>query len=445
MRTFFRTLSDTFSLLVLWARLECLALMGNLRTARKAGGNNVKQAGLRHALLLSFFPPTINAGVYRPLSWAKYAHRSKWHIDVLTSHSGDPDSPPAQALLKEVPADVRVYRPEMKKLQPAWRIAQKIEVDGGLINALSLAEWGIQNLSDKPADIIIASGPFFSYLVAGYFVSKRLGRPLVLDYRDEWSESPYSFVLKTDFGRKWEKRCLAHAKKVIFTTDSQKKHYGDVFGQAIYDKSIVIRNGWDEEHRGNPELPGQKTEHAPHSIVFAGYLGLHAPFHLFLDDFWQAAGRKPALLENHQINVVGSQPPEVISQTKSSPLGSIVAFEPQLPITDVIMRLNSGHIALIIGTKDIERYIPGKLYYYLASDIPILVFGAPGETKNIVEELDAGIFVEDGNPEKLIDALATFDREPASRWNNQARKDWLISHTRANRADAFFKALDELV
>ncbi|MDO9460534.1 MAG: hypothetical protein Q7N95_10520 [Alphaproteobacteria bacterium] len=444
MRTFFRTLSDTFSFFVLWARLECLALFGSAKKSR-AIGLNPQQAGLRHALLLSFFPPMITGGVYRPLSLAKYAHRSQWHIDVLTAHSGEEVSPPAQALLKEVPPDVGVYRPAMKKLQPAWSISQKVEVDGGLVNALTLAKWGIKNLSDELFDVIVASGPSFSYFITGYLISKSFGRPLVLDYRDEWSENPFSFVKRTSFGGKWEKRCLAHAKKVIFTTDSQKEHACDIFGQSVYDKSIVIRNGWDEEHRGNPDLLGQKPKPTPHSIVFAGYIGLHAPFHLFLEDLRQSAQRKPALVENYQISVVGSQPPEVISQTKSSPLGSIVVFEPQLPITDVITRLNSGRIGLIIVTKDFERYIPGKLYYYLASDIPILVFGAPGETKNIVEELDAGIFVEDGNPEKLIDALATFDREPASRWNNQARKDWLISHTRANRADAFFKALDELV
>lgn len=442
---FLSTLADTFSLFALWARIEYLALLGRPKTTRQAFGSTPEQAGLRHALLLSFFPPMITGGVYRPLSWAKYAHRSKWRVDVLTSHAGDPDSAPAQALLNEVPADVRVCRPEIRELLPAWNVTQKIEMDGGLINVLCLAEWGFQNLLDKPVDVVIASGPPFSYFMAGYFISKRLGRPLVLDYRDEWSENPFSFVEKTTLGRKWEKRILAHAKKVIFTTDGQKKHSGDIFGQAVYDKSIVIRNGWDEEHQGNAELPGQKTKHAPHSIVFAGYFGQHAPFHLFLDDFRRAAQRKPALLENYQINVVGSQSPEVISQTQSSPLGSIVAFEPQVPITDVIARLNSGRIGLIIVTKNFERYIPGKLYYYLASEIPVLVFGAPGETKNIVEELDAGIFVEAGNPEQLIEALATFDREPGSRWNNQARRDWLISHTRTNRAHALFSALDELV
>lgn len=71
MRKFLSTLVDTLLFFVLWARVECLTFLGSPKKTRNAIGSKSGQDGLRHALLLSFFPPMINGGVYRPLSWAK--------------------------------------------------------------------------------------------------------------------------------------------------------------------------------------------------------------------------------------------------------------------------------------------------------------------------------------------------------------------------------------
>ena len=118
-----------------------------------------------------------------------------------------------------VPPSTRIERQRVER-QPSWTFTERLDVGGPFPQALDWADVGIQtNLSVQP-DIVVASSPTFSGFVAGYFISRRLKCPLVLDYRDEWSENPFQFVRKTAFGRAWEKRCLRHATKVIFTTES---------------------------------------------------------------------------------------------------------------------------------------------------------------------------------------------------------------------------------
>lgn len=118
-----------------------------------------------------------------------------------------------------VPPSTRIERQRVER-QPSWTFTERLDVGGPFPQALDWADVGIQtNLSVQP-DIVVASSPTFSGFVAGYFISPRLKCPLVLDYRDEWSENPVQFVRKTAFGRAWEKRCLRHATKVIFTTES---------------------------------------------------------------------------------------------------------------------------------------------------------------------------------------------------------------------------------
>ena len=50
---------------------------------------------------------------------------------------------------------------------------------------------GLQIIRDWCPDILFASGPPFTTLLVGYLLSRATGVPLVVEFRDRWSEDPY--------------------------------------------------------------------------------------------------------------------------------------------------------------------------------------------------------------------------------------------------------------
>jgi len=433
---------DTLYFLCLFIKLETnwiFTSIANIKNRR-----NVKQSSdFRKFLVISYFPPHITGGVYRPLSWAKYAYKYCWEMAVLTDEAHSNPSRAAKALLRDVPSNIQVFRHRSNRL-PAWDLVLKLKLDGGFFSALLDADFGIGKVRSCPPNVIIASGPPFANFITAYYIAKKYRKKLILDYRDEWSECPFTFVYKSKFGRYWEKRCLKYSSKIIFTTQSMKEHYGEVFGECVYNKSVVISNGWDKDHAVDIRKDVKQLVSDRKEIIFAGVIGQHTPFALLTEILQKVARTNNPILENITITILGDQEKSNIEEIASSSIGKIFKFEPQIPINEVIERLESADACLIVTSNDFERYIPGKLFYYLASRRPVIVYGSKGESSDIVTELKAGYFIEKGDLGSLMHILQEIVSSPNTKWQNDKRCQWVEEHTRENLAKKFFGILDGL-
>jgi glycosyltransferase involved in cell wall biosynthesis len=107
--------------------------------------------------------------------------------------------------------------------------------------------------------------------------------------------------------------------------------------------------------------------------------------------------------------------------------------------------IRSADVLLLLTPRGMERYIPAKLFDYLAADRPILVHGAKGEASDIVTQLGAGLFVPQGDPAAMSRALHEIREGPGQRWQTAPRGAWMRDHTRQALAREFFRKLDGLV
>jgi glycosyltransferase involved in cell wall biosynthesis len=106
--------------------------------------------------------------------------------------------------------------------------------------------------------------------------------------------------------------------------------------------------------------------------------------------------------------------------------------------------MQSVDLLLILNPPTIHRYIQGKLYEYIASGTPVLVFGRGGEMADIVSSLDAGIIVDDKVENELAHVLNNFNSQ--IRPINSAKIDqWLKSRQRNVLALSMFEHLDKLI
>jgi glycosyltransferase involved in cell wall biosynthesis len=91
--------------------------------------------------------------------------------------------------------------------------------------------------------------------------------------------------------------------------------------------------------------------------------------------------------------------------------------------------MHEADVLLLLSAPDLERSLPTKLFEYLASRRPVLIFGSPGEASALIDALGAGALCPPGSAEALGDALVRLrDLDLSS--HEAAVSAWLQDHRR---------------
>ena len=152
----------------------------------------------------------------------------------------------------------------------------------------------------------------------------------------------------------------------------------------------------------------------------------------------------PQLREQIKFLCIGRKSPEAMAQLTGFKYQGILELIEQIPKQEACQVMQSVDLLLILNPPVMQRYIPGKLYEYIASGTPILVFGKGGEMAEIVTSLDAGIIVDAKDERELTHLLTN------SKFQTQPRKSdkidqWLKSRQREQLALNMFGHLDTLI
>lgn len=105
--------------------------------------------------------------------------------------------------------------------------------------------------------------------------------------------------------------------------------------------------------------------------------------------------------------------------------------------------MRKSRALLILNPLSLNRYIPGKLFDYVAAGSPILVYGSGGEVARVIDELDAGRVVPEGDAVALADAI-NWIVEAANQVNLQKREAWLAAHHRKSLANQLLDHLESI-
>ena len=272
----------------------------------------------RHLALFAWaLPPNSNAGVFRPLSFIKYGCRMGWQISAFHAPAPSNRNQHGLDLLRQIPDRAAVHTIPSSELRPSYRLTPQI--DGGFCNALEMADFAITSLADSPPDAVLASGPPFHTFVAAGFVARHFQVPLILDYRDEWTECPFDFVTKHHDDVTWEKRCLKNATAVVFTTQSHIDHQIRTFPELEREKTYLVPNGWDADDF-DAAAKGIRQNAVDSSSGFVlSHIGTLAGHNLpgdFLNNLTQAMDMHPALRDKLKIRFVGRRSPEADDELK---------------------------------------------------------------------------------------------------------------------------------
>ena len=233
---------------------------------------------------------------------------------------------------------------------------------------------GRQMCRDWQPDLLFASGPPFTALLATRLLSARLGVPWVAELRDRWADDPYSGAPPwRDAMDHWlERRVLANSNALITVTEPWAEFY-----RRKYDKPVAtIYNGYDPLDFDFPESssPPPASPNAPLIIGYTGgiYPGRRDPTPLFL-----ALKLLGEMGDRFRVVFCGTDPSHVWPLAERAGVARLVDVRPGVPYAESLRFQRQSDVLLLMQWNDPREQgnCPGKFFEYIASLRPILILG----------------------------------------------------------------------
>jgi glycosyltransferase involved in cell wall biosynthesis len=380
----------------------------------------------RVLIITYYWPPSGGSGVQRWLKFAKYLPEAGWEPVIFTPENPDFDLKD-ESLLKEISPNLEVIRfPIWEPYQLFARVKKKGKSHPGRILEQQkkgflekLAIWLRANLLVpdprvfwvKPAtqflnellqegqfQAIITTGPPHSLHLIGQKLKQKHGIPWLADFRDPWSQWEFLDTLPMlPFIRRkhesLERKVLQQADVVVTISPTFQRDLEKLAGRKV----DLITNGYDPADIPKDFVLLPKVANRLH-LVYTGIIdAIRNPLPLMqaLKAEFEVGG------EEVSWSFVGKVSEQVQQQVQADPwLKGHIHFSGYVPHHQVFeFYANADALVLILtDTKNAKGNIPGKLFEYLATGLPVLALGDPqGDSSGILSQAGAGAVLGHGD------------------------------------------------
>lgn len=254
---------------------------------------------------------------------------------------------------------------------------------------------------------VITTGPPHSVHLIGLRLKKRNSSVRwIADFRDPWSEWGLLETLNT--GKRatrqhqvLERRVLTAADEVITVTPSLARTFERLAGRPVH----LISNGYDED-----DFSSITYANAPRFLIrHVGIVNERCDPSAFMQCVESMMRERPDFAADAQIEFIGEVHSAFRRQVEASALlKKVVVFTGSIPHKELIRRYGAAQLLLIVlvGYKHPEEYMPGKLFEYLATGIPVLGIGpVHGDAAKLLAETQAGEMIDDADRDSIRAAL----------------------------------------
>lgn len=369
------------------------------------------------------------------LSFARDLPSNGWRATVLTSNTHGAAAVDVSAL-DSLPEGTRVVRAYCPLARAGTRGHERVVsgVKGAIRRTLvqasrlamvpdPFAPWipfayatGRRALQQARHDAIVATyGPPANLLV-GSALARTSGLPLILDFRDLWTDLPFARFASPAHAallRSIERRTVRAAAGVTTVSDGMSEHLRERFG-LTGDRVVTVPNGFDEAALALVR-DGRREPGRPFTLCYSG--SVYAIY-----DVGPIARAIRRLADAGQITpatfrflTIGNFPSDVIAREGIASFHDRESFMPRREMferfadVDVFLAIESGEYGARMG-------YPVKVFDYLLTGKPVLGVVVPGGncarllTEMGMTELPENS--EDAIARSLLALLSTHGRPP---------------------------------
>jgi glycosyltransferase involved in cell wall biosynthesis len=362
---------------------------------------------MNKVLLIAYhFPPLGGGGVFRTLKFTKYLPEFGYQPHVLTVKNPmyrikDP------TLIGEIPPSAKVYRTfsfEQSILRAPRRLLginlKWFYVPDENIGWLpSAVRQGEKIIKKANIDIVYATAPIFTSFLIGFLLKRKTGKPLVVDYRDPWTQNiflEYPSKLHRRIDDKLEKFVLETTDHVIVTSDPMKHRLVEKY-PFTKGKIDTITNGFDPEDFKNLTVKKDKEKFV---IVYTGSLYGRRTGEKFFMAFRELIEANPELETKIQVLITGLISKQDAFCIEKFGLKNVIKLLGYRSHKESLSLMANADVLLLImsleemcNAKIGTLTIPGKVFEYLGVKRPILAIVPPGPAADIIRSTKTGVIV----------------------------------------------------
>jgi len=379
----------------------------------------------RVLIVTYYWPPSGGSGVQRWLKFAKYLPEAGWEPVIFTPENPDFDLKD-ESLLQEVDPHLEVIRfPIWEPYQLFTKLKKQGNHPGRLLEqpkkgALEkLAIWlranvlvpdprvfwvrpSVKFLSELlqagQFQAVITTGPPHSLHLIGLELNRQFGIPWLADFRDPWSQWEFldTLPMLQIIRRKHallERQVLKEADAVVTISPTFQRDLEKLSGRKI----DLVTNGYDPADIPKDFVLQPKAANRLH-LIYTGIIdAIRNPLPLMqaLKAEFESEG------EEVSWTFVGKVSEQVQQQVQSDPwLQSHIHFAGYVPHHQVFnfYSMADSLVLILTDTKNAKGNIPGKLFEYLATGLPVLALGDPeGDSAVLLRQAGAGTVLGHGD------------------------------------------------
>lgn len=426
----------------------------------------------KRVLIIAYaFPPIGGIGIVRTVQFAKYLPQFGWEPVILTVDGGN-DYLYDEALAEALAAKLKIYRARSWEPLNAQRVKRTVnrfegkpvtENAGGptlrnrVMRMLKSFYFSLRVPDDKIGwlpfavplgkrviqaeniDLLFPSAPPFTNFLVAHQLHKWSKKPLVVDYRDEWSTMRYrDFPLNpvTDrINQRLERGVLRSAGAVITATQPIAENLRNAQLLPPTTLHANITNGFDPEDYSAATVA--RPRNPVFTIVYTGtFYGRRQTPEYFLRGLHQLLQQRPELRSQLSVRFVGSIFEKHASLIPELGLTDIVQLCGVVPRQQAIEAQLSADLLLLVVGKGAgsEVVLTGKVFEYLGAGRPILALvPTDGPAAALIRTSATGTVVDAEAVPAIAQALA------------QAYTDWCHGQTNFTPNRAVIQTYDRRV
>lgn len=302
-------------------------------------------------------------------------------------------------------------------------------------------------------DVVIATSPQLLVGLSGWWIARLKSVPFVFEVRDLWPESLVAVGMGGETSLlhrllgKLARFLYRKCDRLVVVTPAFKEYLVKQMGVAA-EKISIVQNGVDTGlfvPKQNRDLRQDLCIEGKFVISYIGTLGNAHGLVTVLESAAQLQKSNPEMI--FLFVGEGAERAQLATLANSRGLTN-TRFIGEQPRETVPAFICASDVCLVALKKSevFKTVIPTKMLEFMACSRP-LILGVEGQARAIMEEAQAGIFIEPENPQELTEAILRLKGNAHLRaeMGRKGREYIVNNFSRRETADIYLQILNSLV
>ena len=354
-----------------------------------------------------FYPPMLSIATQRLLALTRKLSETGWGVNVISvdpAGEGIAESKIDTGLNDQVPKGVTVHRVGSRTRRAPGRASAIVDLFRKVRRRVFLRDpqesWmrtatrhAEKLAAEEGIDLVLVSVPPHSLLALASRLQRRLGIPVVTDFRDNWTtndEAAFPTPLHRWIATRTEREAVRRSSLVI----TVQKDLLDTWKVPV---GLHVPNGYDEKVFPSAE---SVTRLPRYTISYLGSLYGGRNPHALFRAVGALARELPGLEDSLSVEFWGWNWNTDLEKLKAEyQTGTVIRAMGVLKYRDSLMRLCQSDMLLLVIPKKKgaggETVFTGKLFEYMYSGNPILALApTSGAAADVIRAHGAGFVVD---------------------------------------------------